>query len=390
MLHLYKLEDIAEPHLEALIKEGVREGALIDYKRAINLKESAAKAELLRDVSSFANSAGGHIVIGVEEERGLPICLDGISADFEKLEQQINQILRTHIDPPVTAFRMRAVPLAKGTFVFLLRIDKAWNGPHMVMMDGENRCWTRDHSGKRMMDIPDLKQALAFSEGAAERMKKFRTGRIADVLAGETPIPLKSNQCVILHLFPLVSFTGNFQTDPSKLNETELPPMRHGSGWSPTFTFEGKMTYTSLHEGPAYTYMLVFRNGIVEAVETSALNPEEIDGRLKGMKLFFPWHFKMIHDALAAALKAYDKLSVPLPVFGALSLTGVKGYHMYIPPEYSGWERQAINRDVMAFPEFLIENFTADPKEILQQTFDVWWQSCGFRSMPGWVTKRWG
>jgi hypothetical protein len=116
-----------------------------------------------------------------------------------------------------------------------------------------------------MMDIPDLKQALVFSEGAAERMKRFRIERVGNVISRETPVPLNSNQCIIIHLLPLLSFTGNLQLDPANLsNLVDMPPMRHGGGWSPTFTFEGKMTYSSIGTGPAHTYMLLFRNGVVE------------------------------------------------------------------------------------------------------------------------------
>ncbi len=389
MLHLKRFEDITEADLLDLITDQIREGQHIDYKRDINLAPPKAKPEILRDVSSFANAAGGDMVIGMDETGGLPTKLTGLTGtDFEQLEQQILQSCRAHINSPIMGIRFRTVKLTAGGDAFLIRIPKTWNGPHMVMIDGENRCWTRDQSGKRKMDIPDLKQALALSESAAERMKRFRMERVGNVIAGETPVPLYSNQCIILHLLPLLSFTGNLQVDPATLGELELPPMGHGTGWRPTFTFEGKMTYTTRGDAPAFTYMLVFRNGIIEGVESSSLEPRH-DGNLKGKKLFFSFHFGMLIDALGAGLKVYRKLGVSTPVFGTVSLTGVKDYRMHIPQEYGGggWGLP-VNRDTLFLPEFMIQDLNGDPQFILKETFDVWWQTCGYDSMPKWVEKR--
>lgn len=389
MLHLKRLDQITEADLLALIQEKVREGTLMDYKRAINLQADQSKAELCRDVSSFANAAGGHIVIGMDESGGLPTTLTGIPAttDFEKLEQQVNQICRSHLDPAVTTMRMRAIQLQAGTFAFLIRIDKTWNGPHMVMMDGENRCWTRDHSGKRPMDVPDLKQAIAFSEGAASRMKQFRMERLGNIVCGETPLPLISTQCIVVHFFPLVSFTGNPQVDLN-LPDTDLRPMNSPEGWSPTFTLEGKMIYSSLRESQrAYTYALLFRNGVMEFTESLSLPPRK-DGDLAGLKLFFAHHFLKVIEAVESALKTYRKIGISTPIFGTISLTNVREYNIFLEPQFAGIWGKPFNRDNLLLPEFVIEDLDVSIKDLLIESFNVWWQACGHNGCPQWFQKR--
>jgi predicted HTH transcriptional regulator len=47
-----------------LCENEVSEGILIDYKRDLYEHTPDGKREFLKDVSSFANSAGGHIIIG--------------------------------------------------------------------------------------------------------------------------------------------------------------------------------------------------------------------------------------------------------------------------------------------------------------------------------------
>ena len=56
--------------LKRLVEEGIEESLTLDYKASAALtRESSAVNELCKDVSAFANSAGGQIVYGVEEEK---------------------------------------------------------------------------------------------------------------------------------------------------------------------------------------------------------------------------------------------------------------------------------------------------------------------------------
>ena len=66
-------ENLSEPDLQSLVETQADEGIFRDYKREPYGRSDADKKEFLKDASSFANSAGGHIVIGVAENGGLPI-----------------------------------------------------------------------------------------------------------------------------------------------------------------------------------------------------------------------------------------------------------------------------------------------------------------------------
>jgi predicted HTH transcriptional regulator len=59
------LQRVSKADLEAL---EVFEGIHIDYKRQLYARTADGNEEFLKDVSSFANTAGGHIIIGIEEE----------------------------------------------------------------------------------------------------------------------------------------------------------------------------------------------------------------------------------------------------------------------------------------------------------------------------------
>ena len=76
---------ICEDDLLELDAAKVAEGLRIEYKRELYGKSDADKSEALKDISAFANSVGGHLIIGVEEAEGLPVGIPGVDAPTTKL-----------------------------------------------------------------------------------------------------------------------------------------------------------------------------------------------------------------------------------------------------------------------------------------------------------------
>jgi Putative DNA-binding domain len=93
-----EFENVTYTDLVQLKENQVAEGFLYEYKLQIYGRSDDDKREALKDVSSFANSAGGHIVIGMDEQQGLPTDLAGIcgrspkaglgEATFERLGER--------------------------------------------------------------------------------------------------------------------------------------------------------------------------------------------------------------------------------------------------------------------------------------------------------------
>jgi len=93
-------------------RDAVRETLTLDYKKSAALARDKA-AEISKDVSAFANSAGGTIIYGMEEKdkSGYPTCIDGgidprvISADW------LNDIISSNIRPAISGMRINEVSL---------------------------------------------------------------------------------------------------------------------------------------------------------------------------------------------------------------------------------------------------------------------------------------
>jgi predicted HTH transcriptional regulator len=92
---MLKLENLAD--LQKLISDGIAESLTLDYKASPSLgKDSKQRDELCKDVTAFANSAGGQIVYGLEENKNLPIKLDD-GADPSITKEWIEQVIDSRV-----------------------------------------------------------------------------------------------------------------------------------------------------------------------------------------------------------------------------------------------------------------------------------------------------
>ena len=91
------------------------------------------KKETLTDASSFANTIGGDLIIGMDEANGIPTAIPGVSianVDADKL--RLDEIIRRGIEPRID-FPIHTIDTGTGTTVFIIReSDSVWLTAVMV------------------------------------------------------------------------------------------------------------------------------------------------------------------------------------------------------------------------------------------------------------------
>ena len=135
-------DKITETEINNLILNGVPESPTIDYKRETYGNSDGDKREFLADVSSFANTIGGDIVIGVDETSGLPISITPLTGDSEVEVRRLEEIALYGIEPRLTNLRIRAVTVAGG-YVIIVRVPRSFVPPHRVTTKDVKRFWAR-------------------------------------------------------------------------------------------------------------------------------------------------------------------------------------------------------------------------------------------------------
>ena len=65
-----RIDQLTETHIQNLICGEIEESIRLDYKRDLDLSTRPKRAEAAKDVSALANTAGGRLVYGIDEDPG--------------------------------------------------------------------------------------------------------------------------------------------------------------------------------------------------------------------------------------------------------------------------------------------------------------------------------
>jgi len=217
-----------------------------------------------------------------------------------------------------------------------------------------------------------LRIAFNLSETTIERIRKFRENRISKVLADETPIPLQNTPKIILHIISYASFSPAHNFDLTKVNswQTKLPPL-YKQELHHRFNLDGLLTYSLTPQGKAHSYVQVFKNGIIEAVESSMLGLEQgIPSVLYEPELI---------RSLNSFLSFNKEIGVELPLFVFLSFLSVKGRILAVSSNrFGNLNAYPIDRDILDLPEVKIESYEQKAQQVLRPQFDSVWNACGY------------
>jgi hypothetical protein len=92
--------DWQEEDLLALIRDRIEESLELEYKASPSLEDNPKnKKEIGKDVSAFANSAGGTLVYGIPEMKGVPQPLDGGLDPIVTTKEWLEQVIHGGIRP---------------------------------------------------------------------------------------------------------------------------------------------------------------------------------------------------------------------------------------------------------------------------------------------------
>lgn len=385
------LDAITEEDLKRLIENQVLEKKGLDYKLSLPSSSDADKKEFLADVSSLANSSGGDLIFGMAQENstGLPTEVTGIdSANIDKEILRLESMVRDGIEPRIPSFATQPIKLSNSKTVLVLRVQKSWVSPHRIEFRGDHRFYARSSNGKYELDVGELRNAFTFSNSLNENIKRFRENRVASIYANETPVPFYKTAKIILHLIPLVSFNPSVSFDMEKAREKAqfFAPLRFHAGAIGTmrYNLEGLLSYgTDSQSELAFTYTQLYRNGILEVVDSSTLQPSGQKNYIAST-LFEGLLINRLPDYLAGL----QYLSVEQPIVIFLTLVGVKGYTMATDILTSVRQRSYdLDKDILLLPETIVNAYGAKVDQVLKPAFDAIWNACGFPSSQNYNEK---
>jgi Putative DNA-binding domain len=376
------INEIEEADIQRLLSVGIAETVHLDYKQATYGDSGSDRSEFLKDISAFANTLGGDIVIGVAETNGVPTELTPFMDDCDLEKRRLEQIALTGLEPRISNLRIHAVPIAAGGHIIIVRVPRSFIAPHRVIARGSNSFWARAGSTKYEPDVDQLRAMFTRAPQLAERMRDFRLNRIAHITAGDTPVRIRDEGRLVLHIVPFSAFdlrpTFSLQ---SALASENWQKFSYTQPICWRINFDGFLTLTDMFAGNTKhsNYVQVFRTGAIEAVTVPVVHAQD-EINAQTLDAF------IVKSARNIAVGLH-KCGAEPPLAVMVSLIGVKGqtlvagfqdrYQLYVP------ERVVIDRDQLHCAEVILEDVPSgypDCAKKLRQTLDQLANAAGIQS----------
>lgn len=206
-----------------------------------------------------------------------------------------------------------------------------------------------------------------------EKIGDFRIKRIKEIKNGDNlAVKLDNTAKIVLHIVPSNAFDLSAKFDLTSLASGDLPLLcRPPYTLSHQFNSKGFLAYwENLQKKCARSYVQLFDNGIIEAVDTCLLTE---GGNSEGNNYILQRRIeRRLLDVLRSYLSFQEQLGVELPLFIMLSYLGVHGREILHP----------ITQDDLLLPEIVIDSFECNLAKAMKPAFDEIWKASGFpRSM---------
>ena len=381
------LDQISESDLQRLIATQAPESVYIDYKEITYGPSGDQHREFLADISSFANTVGGDLIIGMTEASGIPTGFRPFT-DYPDAElRRLDDMARTGLQPRISNLQMRAVLAPGGGYVIVVRIPRSYSQPHRVIHSNSNRFWARSSASPKRYEpnAEELRRSFNDAPLIADRIRAFRMDRLVKIAAQEAPITLTGNCLLALHVIPYSSVGIGTTLPVAELERVwhRFPPLGRSYGHAVRrhVNFDGFVVLANPQDTGRYAaYAQVFRSGIVEAVSTiersnQAIFASDVDKSSD------------VDKYCVASTKAYiDVLThfgVGYPIAVVASLLRVKGRNVEsgIDNLYPPYGEQQIDRDQLHFTEWVVESSPASYTgcaAALRRLLEQVWNTAGF------------
>jgi len=371
---LIKLEEIGVDDIHDLLRNEIRESKSIEYKRDLPTEAESSRIPFLAEVSALGNTIGGDLVIGIEDDKGVPKSIGGVQiADIDQEILRLENVIRNGLEPRLVGIGIREVKISSDKYVVIIRVPRSWQAPHRVIFKDHSKFYGRNSAGKYPLDVSELRTAFNLSSQITDRIKSFISERTYSLESGEfQTINIAKGGTLILHCVPLSSFSSNANIDVRELMKHRVHLAPPGvTGWNHKVNLEGIINYSTLRNEPSRSYTQIYRNGIIESAVIISINAEE--------RKLLPslWCGKILIEAVENALRFYNYVEIDPPVFVFLTLVNFKGHSLGVGSSYfeSG---EVLDRNHVSIPEITITSYSENVGDQLKSIFDILWNSFGY------------
>lgn len=324
-------KNISKDDLQGLIDDQILEDNELEYKAysfpdgKINFTDEK-KRKFMKEISAFANTYGGVLIIGIQEDKNnLPVKLNGAGMglkDFDKWLSSFKQLVLSYIRPHLHGIDCVPVRIDDDNIAIAIFVPKSYARPHGVWGGGQLEFVMRHSNGIAPMDIDDLRREFLYTNGLQDKIRAFRRERISLILANECVGNLGNLAKLVIHIIPEWSFELGNLIELKKLYRNDSVYPISGVNLDYRYNADGYCIFDfdrSTNQIQSYTQF--FRSGIVEATEIYYIS---------GIKDKEVYNWLSLQEKLKQIIIKYcnqlEILNVPKPWHISASLLNAKGY----------------------------------------------------------------
>ncbi|MEP7247901.1 MAG: ATP-binding protein [Gammaproteobacteria bacterium] len=195
-----QLDQLTDLHIRSLVANSVAEAFDLDFKQELYRNTDADRRSLAGDVAAMANTAGGVLILGLQEDEQA-VAKDAPGVDLSDAEQQRMRQIVASLVAPMPMFDIITVPDVGSTThgYYVIAIPRSPSAPHAVLVNDGLRYPKRNGSTTRYLSEPEV--AAAYRDRLAG--VEAQTGRIALVEADASArIDLDMDTWVMVTMVP--------------------------------------------------------------------------------------------------------------------------------------------------------------------------------------------
>lgn len=181
-LTFQQVVSMTEESFRAFLELAVPEGLYLDYKAGLVLDKDA-KREFLKDVTAFANAAGGHLIFGVKEPAEALSVEDRLVGldDGDTLRQALECLASASVDPRIPGLQIVPIKFASGKSYLIIHVPPSLSRPHMVNFEKHRTFYVRHSESSFPMTTHEVREAVLTSASAVASARSFVERRLAEV-----------------------------------------------------------------------------------------------------------------------------------------------------------------------------------------------------------------
>ena len=352
------------------------ENEYLDYKKAFSIdvvvekdKRQQEQVEFRNDVCAFANANGGYLIFGIDEKKGIPTEIVGISIksnNKDLFERDIRNYLQS-IKPRIPSYRIRFIDLPEEKYIVIMLILHDYYAPYIHLVEQKNyKIYKRVGNEKAVMDYQELKTMFTQSVSLEKEIENARVERINFFLGREEDPEQTISKFFIMHIFPETFLDYNYSRSMFILEQ-------RGARFSPIFNFfECDSRSIPAPEGLRYmgrgipAECKLYNNGIAEFYYplSKKLNISIFDRNDCG-QLPYQWLWQNIDHSIRSYVDIMSQYIRLQRFFVCISIIGCK--NAIVETEFAAdWESRIDRKHLLCYPNAfnLTGNNTIDENDM--------------------------